>query len=248
MLIMNWFRLSVSSLRTAGFSSIRTPFIFKTLVSRYMRALERNPVRVKMIQSLVIASFGDIIAQRLTADSKPTESENAKQDATSSSSHSAFPSETSLSFSTTSGVDLRRTAALGTFAFVWSGPFAHFWFNAAERIVRSKSWGGVMKKVFLDQFVIGPPSTLLFFGAVGALEGRSRTQISENIHNNFVRTQVACWSVWPAIHMVTFSVIPVPLRPLFSGGMSVLWSGFVSWSLHRAGEDPEKIAQGEIIC
>jgi len=247
----NLFRLSASALRTAGLGSMQTPLILKTLVARYMKALERNPVRVKMLQSLVIASVGDLIAQKLTADShdsKSTEAANAKQLETSASSPSSTSSsQTAFSSATTSGIDLRRTAALGAFAFVWSGPFAHFWFNAAERIVKSKSWGGVIKKVFLDQFVIGPPSTLLFFSAVGALEGHDRARIEENIRNNYVRTQVACWSVWPAIHMVTFSVIPVPLRPLFSGGMSVLWSGFVSWSLHRAGQDPENIAQGEIM-
>jgi hypothetical protein len=216
----------LQSLRCRVFDSfsLRLPGtrVLDSVVSRYLSALERYPIRVKMVQSLVIATIGDVVAQKLTAQSD-----------TSPPSKTADADETAAPPTAAGSIDWRRTASLATYAFLWTGPFSHAWFNAAEKLVPSKSWGGVMKKVFLDQFVLGPPCTVLFFVAVGALEGHSRAKIQDNMQNNLVRTQIACWSVWPAINMVTFSVIPVPLRPLFSGLVSVLWSGFVSWSLHH---------------
>lgn len=221
----------------ANISLRSRPNPVKSLISRYMNALDRYPVRVKMVQSLVIAAVGDILAQKLTMSSS-----SSSPSSSSPSSSSSSPQNEEATVPHANALDWRRTGALSAYAFVWSGPFAHFWFNAAEKLVTSKGWSGVVKKVFLDQFVIGPPCTLLFFVAVGALEGHGRAKIEDNVQKNLLRTQLACWSVWPAIHMVTFSVIPVPLRPLFSGAMSVLWSGFVSWSLHH--KHPEKLVEG----
>jgi len=45
--------------------------------------------------------------------------------------------------------------------------------------------------------------------------------------------------LWPVVNVVTFGVVPLHYRPLFVGVISVFWSIFSSWSVHRTDNTDE---------
>ena len=180
------------------------------IAARYQHHLATRPLLTKCTQGAVIATSGDVLAQTVFGSGHHDDGKGKK-----------------------SGYDYRRTLALGAWAFCYSGPFSHMWFRGLDRYITSPGWTGVVKKVIMDVWVVGIPNSLLFFGALGAMEGKNKEQIVDNIQRNFWPTQIACYKLWPAVQLITFSVIPLELRPLFTGCVAFGWSIFLSLSFHR---------------
>ena len=48
------------------------------------------------------------------------------------------------------------------------------------------------------------------------------------------------WQVWPAVHLCTFSVVPLNYRVLWVNCANFVWSGFLSMQAHSRGEGAGK--------
>jgi len=91
---------------------------------------------------------------------------------------------------------------------------------------------GVATKVLIDQAVWTPPLTVIFFTYEGSLQGESVADASQTALQKLWPTLKANWTVWPLVHLCTFSLIPLNYRVLWVNCANFLWSGFLSLQAH----------------
>ena len=113
-----------------------------------------------------------------------------------------------------------------------------------RRLVSFGGARGVATKVLIDQAVWTPPLTVIFFTYEGSLQGGSVADASQTALQKLWPTLKANWTVWPLVHLCTFSLIPLNYRVLWVNCANFLWSGFLSLQAHTP-VTPEP-AQGEI--
>ena len=112
----------------------------------------------------------------------------------------------------------------------------HYWYDFVERLVPFTGMTGVVCKVGADQllytpFVINP--LFLIFNAIW--DGLTGTDIAivKGIKEEFrrkwwpvLRTNL---KVWPLVHLITFSIIPLSYRVVWVTAVGTLWSIFLSY-------------------
>ena len=62
-----------------------------------------------------------------------------------------------------SSFDVERTARMGCWGLLVSGPIGHVWYMLLDRAVRAAGVRGVVTKVLLDQMIATPPLIMAFF-------------------------------------------------------------------------------------
>lgn len=113
--------------------------------------------------------------------------------------------------------------------------------NAAGGLIRPAeaaanpqvSWKQLTKRVAADQLIMAPVGLALFIGAMGAMEGRTRSQIKEKYKDMYGDAIVANWKVWPIAQTVNFRYMPLPYRVPFSQACGVLWTLYLSMLNNR---------------
>lgn len=78
-----------------------------------------------------------------------------------------------------------------------------------------------------------------FYLAVGAMQGETTKEITDNLQNSWWATVKACWMVWVPVQILNFSIVPVPQRVLFMNGACLFWNvilDFISHDKHESSE------------
>jgi hypothetical protein len=84
----------------------------------------------------------------------------------------------------------------------------------------------VFSKVALDQVLMAPLMTSLFFGAMAVLEGSARSPraVADGVRAKLKPTLLANWTVWPLAHVVNFALVPPAQRILYINVVNVSFS------------------------
>lgn len=116
----------------------------KGLLNSYLRALDKKPMRTKIITSGVICGIGDIIAQALMF-----------KQSTAALTLGGF----------VGALELQRFSIYAMLGAFWIAPIVHYWFDALESVTRSPKgppktfmgkMGKALKMVTLDQSLAAP--------------------------------------------------------------------------------------------
>lgn len=83
----------------------------------------------------------------------------------------------------------------------------------------------VFSKVALDQVLMAPCMTSLFFAAMAFLEGSSRSEVAELVKGKLKPTLLANWTVWPIAHVINFALVPPAQRILYINVINVSCAG-----------------------
>jgi hypothetical protein len=90
----------------------------------------------------------------------------------------------------------------------------------------------VLLKCVADQMVYAPFSIMAFFSYASVNKGGSVSELKdrfiEKSKESFVNTWVADCTVWPIINAVSFSLVPIHIRPTFVGLAQVGWQTYLS--------------------
>lgn len=113
---------------------------------------------------------------------------------------------------------LKRYAVLGCVIYP---PILHFWYRWLDRRFSGRSRSIVIRKVLLDQFVLGPPSLFLFFLVLSYLEGQS--DILAEVKKKYVPTFVLESMFWIPAQAVNFALVPARFRVIFLSIISFTW-------------------------
>jgi len=138
---------------------------------------------------------------------------------------------TGASLSTLNLTSLRNQFLIG---LLIRGPFVHYWYEILNHVFNKLGFSArdqkglpcVLAKVALDQLVFSPPYNLLYFHAIGFLEGTPTAVVAEKIARDFVPLMIANWKVWPLINIVNFKFVPAKLQVLFGNFVAIFWMAY----------------------
>ena len=185
----------------------------------YLDALEANPLLVKSITAGVILGAADLSGQAI-------------QQAISSTN------ETDLSASSSAAsVDIARFLRFAFFGFILQAPWNHFYYlllDGALPPTEDPFTTTTAIKVVIDQFIQAPIFTVIIFGFLGVLEGKSLDAIKEQLDEDYVDTMLANWKLWVPATAVNIAFCPPILRVLFLNVVFFFWSIFLSLKLNKA--------------
>lgn len=196
---------------------------FEQAWSSYLTALEADPLLVKSITAGVILGAADLSGQAIQQKLEAKDAEDRGEIAAAST-----------------GVDVARFVRFAFFGFILQAPWNHFYYQLLDGALPPTedpftATTGI--KVAIDQFIQAPIFTVLIFGFLGFLEGKTTDEIKKQLDEDYVDTMFANWKLWVPATAVNIAFCPPILRVLFLNVVFFFWSIFLSLKLNKSGED-----------
>lgn len=127
--------------------------------------------------------------------------------------------------------DLNRTGQMGI-SGITAGILCHHWYNFLDRVIVGKTFGMVLKKLFLDQFVCSPVLLLSFFATVAVFEDNPIESFTDEVKEKFWTLYKAEWVVWPPAQIINFYFLPTQYRVLYDSTISLGYDMYASHVKH----------------
>jgi len=187
----------------------------------YLDALEANPLLVKSITAGVILGAADLSGQALQQAIATNNDDNMELSTNNNNSNS---------------VDIARFLRFAFFGFILQAPWNHFYYQILDGALpptEDPFTSTTAIKVVIDQFIQAPIFTVIIFGFLGVLEGKSLDSIKEQLDEDYVDTMLANWKLWVPATAVNIAFCPPILRVLFLNVVFFFWSIFLSLKLNK---------------
>ncbi|CAM9422787.1 unnamed protein product, partial [Laminaria digitata] len=134
--------------------------------------------------------------------------------------------------------DFARTLRWLFFGFAVQAPWNHFFYVALDGALPPTpdplSTTTAIKLV-IDQFVQAPIFTIVIFGVLGLLEGKSTADIREQLNQDYKSTMLANWGVFVPAATVNLAFCPPELRVLFLNVVFFAWTIYLSTVVSKGG-------------
>jgi len=124
--------------------------------------------------------------------------------------------------------DFARLARLASFGFLVHGTTSHWFYGKLDGKIPGTSAKVVFTKVFIDQVLWNPIFGIMFFGYIGALEGKGVQYVIDKTKNDLVNAVTGSWKVWPLAHTINFRFIPSSQRVLYINTIQIGYNCFLS--------------------
>lgn len=179
-----------------------------TVGKKYSSQLERRPILTKSYTAGLIFGLSDYLAQRI----EQSGGEDKKP-----------LDRTRLLVST----------AVGLFYF---GPAAHYWYEMIFQLLPGTGLISTIQKAVLGQLLFGPSFTCIFFAASLLQSGTfSLSNWARKIRNDLPGAWLAGCGFWPLVDLISYSLVPINLIPLFINLCSLVWTIYLSLVANRQG-------------
>ncbi|KAG2429068.1 hypothetical protein HXX76_011308 [Chlamydomonas incerta] len=182
----------------------------------YNTSLDAHPVLTKIATGVVGTILGDYLAQRLSHHHEEQAARSRGE-----------PVEAFV-------YDLGRTARLVVYGVVVSTPVGHLWFKFLDTSVMPDamtSMPAVLTKMALDQLIMSPLSTALFFMVMRAWEGHPQDAF-HYMRGKMMPTLKANYLLWPLAHIINFALVPPSQRILYCNAVGLIWTVILSTILN----------------
>eukprot|EP00242_Pyramimonas_sp_CCMP2087_P001793 CAMPEP_0198229006 /NCGR_PEP_ID=MMETSP1445-20131203/113896_1 /TAXON_ID=36898 /ORGANISM="Pyramimonas sp., Strain CCMP2087" /LENGTH=438 /DNA_ID=CAMNT_0043909443 /DNA_START=485 /DNA_END=1801 /DNA_ORIENTATION=+ len=129
--------------------------------------------------------------------------------------------------------DSLRLLRAGLIGFCLLGPLAHYYYTFQDVFFKaffvflhtsSKPWWSFIAHIALDQSLYVGFYNCVFFTAVGLSRGDKADVVFTEIKTNFWRLMRAGWKLWPAVHVITYTVIPSEHKVLWVDTVEIVWA------------------------
>lgn len=200
----------------------------------YCNVLTTRPVATKLATGMVGTFLGDLLAQFTQGVMQTHRNVTSKGRSSNAAASDAF------------ALDFARTARLVGFSALLGTPIAFVWFQLLDQYVMPTdptSPLAVFSKVALDQVLMAPCMTSIFFAAMASLEGSKREEVVQLVKSKLKPTLLANWTVWPIAHVINFALVPPAQRILYINVVNIAWTAFMS---HMASSSSEESAAGGV--
>ncbi|KAI3437713.1 hypothetical protein D9Q98_000161 [Chlorella vulgaris] len=131
-----------------------------------------------------------------------------------------------------------RILGIATYSCTVGAATGHYWHRWLETHVspdNPTSDSAVGTKILLDQAVLTPVMTAVFFAALKLMEGRPDA-ILPFMQDKYVQTLLAGYAIWVPWNYASFKFIPQDLRILAGNVVGIGWGMYVSVScINNAG-------------
>ena len=166
----------------------------------------------------------------------------------------ASSSATSWSLDQLDLVRMRNCAAYGAFV---TGPLVAIWYPLLDKYTQKSVhplakwpvWGGPIFKVLLDEFVMDPPTIVMFFGYMNICEGGNMQSFQQKLKNEFMTTWLTSLAVWPPILLGTFRFLPIYAQAPVINACAIVWDGFLSHrnAASRIEEEAKQMQHAAVV-
>lgn len=176
--------------------------------SSYNLALETAPILTKSITAGVILGAADLAGQAIQNKDSETDVD----------------------------VDYARFLRFAFFGFILQAPWNHFYYlflDGALPPTAEPFTTTTGLKVAIDQFVQAPVFTVIIFGFLGFLEGKSLENIKSQLDEDYTDTMLANWKLWVPATVVNIAFVPPILRVLYLNCVFFFWSIYLSLKLNK---------------
>ncbi|XP_012284088.1 mpv17-like protein 2 isoform X2 [Orussus abietinus] len=102
-----------------------------------------------------------------------------------------------------------------------AGPLLYGWYRWLDATYTGTSTKIVLKKLFVDQFILTPPLIMLFFVSMSLMEGRA--SVLEECKSKFVKTFRTSCLYWIPVQFMNFLLVPPSFRVLYVSVASFCW-------------------------
>lgn len=100
--------------------------------------------------------------------------------------------------------------------------------DKAQEKSAGMDWKNVFMKFLLDQTVGGVVNTVLFIAGMKALNGAGSQEIKAAVQEGLWPIFLAGTKLWPAVSLISFTMVPVDKRVLFGSIVGVAWGVYLS--------------------
>lgn len=177
---------------------------------RYAQSVVVRPLITKSVISGFVYALGDLIAQKVEGSS-------------------------------ISELDMRRVARSGVLGLAFQAPIYHYYYELTEMALPTEGGvGNAIAKVCLDQTVAIALWNALYFLIIGAMTSKPLDETTELIKKSAWPLLVNGWKLWPAAHVVTYTVIPVEHRLLWVDFVEIIWVVILSFTGSQLSKDAEE--------
>ena len=140
---------------------------------------------------------------------------------------------------------LLRSSAAGALAH---GPLSALFYERLDRFVvlndalgNGDKWFAPLFKVAVDQTVWAAAWNALYLTLLGAMRFESPSTIGKSVANSGWDVLRAGWRLWPLVHLITYTLIPLEGRLLWVDAVDLLWvSVLAAYAAQRRGREEEK--------
>ncbi|CAD0200924.1 unnamed protein product [Chrysodeixis includens] len=137
--------------------------------------------------------------------------------------------------------DVERTGQMA-FSGSTAGYLCHYWYIFLDKRIIGKSFGMVIKKFVLDQFICSPIIILSFFATVAIFEEHPIDNLTEEVSDKFWTLYKAEWVVWPPAQIINFYLLPTRYRVVYDNTVSL---GYDIYTSHIKHAKPSKEEEEE---
>jgi len=181
---------------------------FAAIGKSYSAHLEMRPILTKSCTAGLIFGLSDLLAQNIEGGSSKSEDGNK--------------------------LDWTRMIATTLVGLLYFGPAAHYWYEWIFRLIPGTSLVSTIYKAFWGQVLFGPSFTCIFFATSLLQSGEfSLKSWWTKIRTDLPGAWLAGVGYWPIVDLISYSVIPINLIPLFVNMASLVWTVYLSLVANR---------------
>ncbi|KAJ1989814.1 hypothetical protein GGI25_002628 [Coemansia spiralis] len=218
------------------------------------RCAERRPLSTISLTNGAMGATGDILAQFLVPETKPTLSNS---NTFSTADADTGSNEMSNARQLVATYNPWRTVRFFVYGCMF-GPVAYKWYSFLDRrfpfpkptsmaILSSRKQSqlaskktSIIKRVSMDQLLFAPPAISAFFVIMGTMEGKSTDEIHASFRERYFKALVGNYILWPAAQLVNFGLVPLVYQVPFASAVSIVWSMYLSWCNRGGQPNPDR--------
>ncbi|XP_021181366.1 mpv17-like protein [Helicoverpa armigera] len=150
--------------------------------------------------------------------------------------------------------DWWRCARYGLYGSCYVAPTLYSWLTIANIMWPGSSIRAGIIKTFVETITYTPFAMCSFYFGMSLLESKPFNEAVAEVEAKFLPTYKVGASVWPAVAMVNFCLIPPRNRVPFISCCSLIWTCFLAYMKHlekeqvnvKTGANPIKIIKANL--
>ena len=199
--------LAVAHTAHADVNILATPLV-RNAAQKYLSLCETRPIVSNMVTGGILACMGDALMQGI-------EQQTAMRQPGDTGKHE---------------YDMARTARFLLFRVALVAPLYTMWLSTLEALplahlppIQKAAVMGAM-----DLLLFSPPLHCTFFASQALWEGEDAAEAFQRCASMLPKTLPVSWCFWAPTQLITFSVVPPPLRVAFVNSASLAWNTVMS--------------------
>ena len=228
----------------------------KRIWSQLQHWMEHHPIAANSVLCFHLWVAGDALAQysehKIHTSNTNSSDPSLSSQSESKSDHSPNPSTSNSSSSSLSFhyYDPMRTLQCASYGALVTGPILATWYPYLETLcsrynitARYGVWGAPILKVLADEFIMDPPTLVLFFSYMNFCEnGGQWSTLQHKLRHEFWTAWCTSLVAWPPILLGAFRFLPTYAQAPVINACCIVWDGFLS---HRNAVAKAKQEQQE---